>query len=495
MDRDAPDGRHPLPARLDPRQGREPAERGARAGRSRWAAVLGRTVAAVLAALLLTGSGWGWYLVRVAEAGVNRTDAIPAGGNSDVHGADHAGAEVNLLLVGMDTRTGLTPEQQAQFNTGNPDDVLNTDSMMLAHVPADGSGASVVSLPRDTYVPIPGHGEGRLNSAYARGYNSVEGTDAEKDAAGAQLLVQTVSGLSGLRIDHFAEIDLLGFIDLSTIVGGVQVNLCQATSDSLSGADFPAGVQTISGPDALAFVRQRHGLPRYDLDRVVRQQVYLGGMLRNVLSREVLLSPSRQKEVVEHVAGSVTVDRGLDVFDLAAQLQGVRPGALTFQTLPGLTPERIDGAEVLQLPGQEVVHAFFGSLAAAPAAAQDEPRPATPDVAPGDVTVSVLNGSGVSGAAATAAGALADAGFQAGSGGNATGTATTTVGYRSGDDAAAALVAAQVPGAALAVDDGLPAGTVQLVLGTDFNGIGVPDTSRAPAAGDPRPATAPGCIN
>jgi anionic cell wall polymer biosynthesis LytR-Cps2A-Psr (LCP) family protein len=100
---------------------------------------------------------------------------------------------MNLLLVGMDSRDGLTPEQQVEYSTGEADGVLNTDSMMLVHVPADGSGASFVSLPRDTYVSIPGHGQSRLNSAYGRGYNATEGTEAEKDAAGAQLLIQTVS--------------------------------------------------------------------------------------------------------------------------------------------------------------------------------------------------------------------------------------------------------------------------------------------------------------
>ena len=111
---------------------------------------MARSVAAVLAVLLLAGSGWGWYLARVAEASVNRTDAIPVTGNSDVNGGNHAGAEMNLLLVGMDSRDGLTAEQRMEFSTGDADGVLNTDSMMLVHVPADGSAASFVSLPRDT---------------------------------------------------------------------------------------------------------------------------------------------------------------------------------------------------------------------------------------------------------------------------------------------------------------------------------------------------------
>ena len=500
-------GGRPLPPHLDPRLGRDDPQRSARQGRTRRplrAVAVARGLAAVLSVLLLAGSGWGWYLARVAQASVSRTDAIPSSGNSDVNGSDHAGSEMNLLLVGMDSRTGLTPQQQEEFSTGDPDGVLNTDSMMLVHVPADGSAASFVSLPRDTYVSIPGHGKGRLNSAYAQAYNATQGSDAQKDAAGAQLLIQTVSQFSGLQIDHFAEVNLLGFINLSTIVGGVTVNLCQATSDPYSGADFPAGVQTIGGADALKFVRQRHGLPGGDLDRVVRQQVYIAGMLRNVLSSHLLLNLSKQKQIVQQVGSSVTFDQDLDVFDLAAQMQTVQPGSITFQTIPGLTNARIDGADVLQPPSAKVLNAFFASLTATPAAASSSaaaPTSKAPQVSPGSVTVSVLNGSGEAGAASTAATALEGAGFQAGSGGNADRTATTTVRHRTGDDAAAALVAAQVPGAAVAVDDSVPADTVQLVIGTDYNGIGKAVTAAAPAASssaaasDVRTAEDAGCIN
>jgi len=493
------DERRPLPPRLDPRRG-QGSTRGAAPTGGRGSVrgvVVGRSIAALLSVLVLAGSGWGWYLVRVAEASVSRTDAIPESGNSDVSGGDHAGEEMNLLLVGMDSRTGLTPEQQEEFSTGNPEGVLNTDSMMLVHIPADGSGASFVSLPRDTYVEIPGHGTGRLNSAYSLGYTESQGSDAESDAAGAQLLVQTVSRFTGLQVDHFAEIDLLGFINLSSIVGGVEVNLCQATSDPLSGADFPAGVQTIGGADALKFVRQRHGLPNFDLDRVVRQQVYIAGMLRNILSTDLLFDLGKQKEIVEHVGSSLTLDRGLDLFDLAAQMQGVQPGSITFQTVPGLTPARVDGADVLEPPPAEEVEAFFASLAA------DTPEPeapadAAPTVSPDSVTLNVYNGSGVSGAAAEAADALSAAGFEAGSSGNADATDTTTVRHAAGDEAAGALVAAKVPGAAVVVDESLPAGTVELVIGADYNGIGQAVTAPTPAAEDAeggRTADDPSCIN
>jgi LCP family protein required for cell wall assembly len=470
---------------------------------------MARSIAAALAGLVLLSSGWGWHLVQVAEASVSRTNALPASGNADVNGANHAGAEMNLLLVGMDSRTGLTAQQQQEFSTGNPDEVLNTDSMMLVHVPADGSAASFVSLPRDTYVSIPGFGDARLNSAYSRGYNAAQGSDVDKDAAGAQLLIQTVSQFTGLRIDHFAEIDLLGFINLSELVGGVEVNLCRATRDSFSGANFPAGVQTISGADALKFVRQRHGLPHWDLDRVVRQQVYIAGMLRNILSSDLLLDPTKQQDVVEQIGSSITFDQGLDIFDLAAQMQNLQLGNITFQTVPGLTDARINGADVLRPPSQDVLNTFFASLTAPPVGeptaasttAAPTTAPAAPTLSPSQVKVTVLNGSGVDGAAASGAAALIALGFNAGVGGNAPPAATTTVRAPAAYGAAAALVATRVPGAAVVVDDSVPAGTVSVVIGSQYGGIATaasptpaaPATSSAPATQE-RTATDTSCI-
>lgn len=468
----------PLPPHLDPRRGRPPGRGTARPAR------VGRILGALLSLTILAGSGWGWYLVRVAQASVSRTDAIPTSGNADVNGADHAGREMNLLLVGMDSRTGLTAAQQAEYATGDPDGVLNTDTMMLVHVPADGSAASFVSFPRDIYASIPGHGKGKLNSAYADGYNATHGTAEEKDAAGARLLIQTVSELSGLQIDHFAEVNLLGFINLSDIVGGVKVNVCQPTTDSATGAHFAAGEQVLSGRQALLFVRERHGLPRGDLDRVVRQQVYIAGMLRNVLSSHLLLNLSKQKAIVKQVGSSVTLDRGLDVFDLATQMQSVQAGTITFQTIPGLTDDKVPTwGDILRLPSQQTLHRFFASLTS-PSAGGSSAAPAStgPTASPGSVSVSVLNGSGRTGAAAAGANALTSAGFKASAGGNASHTATTTVRFHAGDDAAARAVADHVPGATVTADSSVRAGTVQLVIGTDYNGVGKPVTTQAAPA-------------
>ncbi len=520
----------PLPPRLDPRAGRPSRARGAgpgagaerradrptpgapggasRVGRAprRRAAVAGRVVAAVLSAVLLAGSGWGWYLGRVAEATVNRTDAIPADGNADTGGAPEA---MNLLLVGNDSRAALTPEQLAELNAG-ADSGINTDTMILVHVPADGSRASFVSFPRDSYVEIPGHGMDKLNAAYAYGYTAVDGSDAEKQAGGAQLLIRTLSLLTGLRIDHYAEVDLLGFFELTSVVGGVEVNLCHAVDDSeYSGAVFPAGEQTISGAEALAFVRQRHGvrpdgsaaLPRGDLDRIVRQQVFIGGVLRKMLSEDVLLDLGKQRELVRAASESLTIDRDLVLLDLAQQMQAVTAGSIEFQTVPVVGNERDEqGRSILRLADEETLRTFFAQLSDEPEAA---PAPEAPEtVAPSEVPVEVYNGSGTPGLAGDATADLEAVGFPVTETGNADSSdyERTVVRHAEGDEALAATVAAQVPGAVVEAAEDVSEGTVELVLGADFTGIG--QAVAAPGDGgseepveQPRTAADTSCIN
>ena len=502
-----------LPARLDPRAGRAGSPRARSQGadesaeegpsprrRTRRAATAARAVAGVLSVVLLAGSGWGWYLGQVAEATVNRTDAIPTDGNSGTGDAE----AMNLLLVGNDSRANLSDEQLASLNAGT-DSGINTDTMILVHVPADGSRASFVSFPRDSYVDIPGYGKDKLNAAYAHGYADTPATASEevRQAGGAQLLVQTISKLTGLRIDHYAEVDLLGFFNLSSVVGGVEVNLCKAVDDSAwSGAVFPAGVQTISGADALKFVRQRHGLPRGDFDRIVRQQVFIAGVLRKMLSDDVLLNLGKQRELVEAASQSLTIDKGLDLFQLAQQMQSVTAGSIEFQTIPYVGTDRdAQDRSIIRLADEDTLHTFFADLSAEPEALAGTTPAAPETVAPSAVTVDVLNGSGTSGLAAKAAAALESAGFAVGTTGNADSSRydTTVVRYAAGDEALAATVAAAVPGAAVEEGQDAVSGTVQLVLGSNFNGVGQAVDQAAPSqpveGEDARTAADTGCIN
>ena len=498
-------GPRALPRHLDPRAGQQPSGAPGRGGRRLvWT---GRIAAGVLSLAVLVASGWGWHLGRVAEATVNRTDAIPTSGNDQTVAT---GAAMNLLLVGNDSRAALSDDQLAELNAGE-DSGTNTDTMILVHVPADGSKASFVSFPRDSYVQIPGHGWDKLNAAYAYGRQDAPkgASDAEAAAKGSQLLVQTISQLTGLRIDHYAEVDLLGFFELSNVVGGVDVNLCKAVDDrEWSGAHFAAGPQTISGADALKFVRQRHHLPGGDFDRIVRQQVFLAGVLRKMLSDEVLRDLGKQQQLVQAVSQALTIDDDLVLLDLAQQMQSVTAGSIDFQTVPNLGTDRDDrNLSIIRLADPATLRSFFAELSADPqptAVATPAATTQAPAVAPADVSVEVLNGSGTAGAASKAAAGLTKAGFVVSGTGNADSSSyeVTEIRYAAGDDALAATLAGSVPGAVTQQVDDATSGTVQLVLGSDYNGIGQAVTAQpAPAAADvteveqPRTAADVSCIN
>jgi hypothetical protein len=231
-----------------------------------------------------------------------------------------------------------------------------------------------------------------------------------------------------------------------------------------------------------------------------------------MLSEKVLLDPTKQQQLVKAVAGSLTVDQNLDIVSLAQQMQSVTAGAVNFRTMP-ITGDAKDpqGRDILQLPGSSTLHSFFAHLsddaAATPAttAPPASAAPSTPTVAPSAVKVQVLNGSGTPGLAAKAAASLTSAGYTVVGTGNAdTSSYTQTqVRFGAGASAAAATLAAAVPGAATAASSTAPAGTVQLVLGTDWSGLGggsaAGSSGSAPAAAagtEPaRTAADTSCIN
>jgi LCP family protein required for cell wall assembly len=209
----------------------------------------------------------------------------------------------------------------------------------------------------------------KLNSAFTRAKSATaerltaQGLDQEtvrtmSIAAGRKMLLQAVKDLTGVGIDHYAEINLLGFALLTDAVGGVPVCLLAPVRDRYSGANFRAGVQLISGPDALAFVRQRHGLPRGDLDRIVRQQAYLSSLANKILSAGTLANPGRVRQLINAAQRSVVLDEKFDVLDLAAQMQGLTAGNIMFQTVPvlGDAESESDGSVLKVDP--EAVRAF-----------------------------------------------------------------------------------------------------------------------------------------
>lgn len=231
-----------------------------------------------------------------------------------------AGAGTTWLLVGSDSRAGLTAEQQAQLATGGDLGNGRTDTILVVHIPALGSSAptTMVSIPRDSYVAIPDHGKDKINAAFAEG--------------GAPLLAQTVEEATGLRLDHYAEVGFDGFAVVVDALGGVQVCPTDPIDDPLAGINLPAGCQTIDGSKALGYVRSR-ATPRADLDRMVHQREFMAAVMHRASSPLVWLNPWRWYSVPHAAVQSLTVDNGDHVWDLA-RLGWALHGSTTALTVP-----------------------------------------------------------------------------------------------------------------------------------------------------------------
>lgn len=223
---------------------------------------------------------------------------------TDYAGRPGAGSGTNWLLVGSDSRQGLSTEQQQDLATGGDIGSSRTDTILLIHVPGFGSStpATMVSIPRDSYVPIPGHGKDKINSAYSAG--------------GAPLLVQTVEQATGLPMDHYAEVGFSGFAGLVDALGGVTVCPTEPIDDPLAGVNLPAGCQKLDGRSALGYVRTRD-TPRADLDRMINQRQFMSALLQRAASPSVWLNPWRWYSVPHSAAAALTVDQDDHVWDLA----------------------------------------------------------------------------------------------------------------------------------------------------------------------------------
>ncbi len=243
---------------------------------------------------------------------------------ADYAGRPTAGKGTNWLLIGSDSRGRLTPEQRRELHVGN-DVVQNTDTIMVLH--SGEHGPYLVSLPRDSYVSVPGHGRQKVNAAFAEG--------------GPKLLTRTVEQATGLRIDRYAEVSFLGFVQVVDAVGGVR--LCPGTPlrDARSGADFRAGCQRMDGTQALAYVRARYADPKGDLGRVKRQRQLLSAVADETLAPGVCLDPFRLRTVLTAALSALTVDDRSGMAALTGMgwsMKEIAGGGGTATTVPVATP-------------------------------------------------------------------------------------------------------------------------------------------------------------
>ena len=307
----------------------------------------GRVLAGSLALIVLAAAGTGWYMDRTISQTLTTSDALDGLGG-------HPESDQNILLMGLDSRKDMNgndlPESILdKLHAGSSSDIggYNTNTLILLHVPADGSPATALSVPRDDYVDLPENlGWHKIKEAYGRAKALAEqqaGNDGTTDQAtlehvgreaGRRAAIEAVQDLLGVQVDHFAEINLAGFYDLANALGGVTVCLREPAHDDYSGADFPAGVQTLNGAQALAFVRQRHGLTGGDLDRTHRQQAFLASAVAKLDSEGLFTDLTKLGSLLDVAHRDVVVDSGFDPLTFIRQDGAVTAGHVRFYTLP-----------------------------------------------------------------------------------------------------------------------------------------------------------------
>lgn len=475
-----PEGFHPRPVAPN----RSPPRRAGRPGLAAAKALL-----AIVSLLVLSVTGYAWGNLRSLTHGLSTTDVIDGalGGTKPLDGS------VDILLVGLDSRTDaqghpLPKAILSQLHAGDDQGVSNTDTMILLHIPVDGKEAMAMSLPRDSDVAIPGYGKHKLNSAYVYAKNDALTTmrkqgvtdqvklENDSNQAGRKELIEAVHDLTGVGVDHYAEVNLASFYQISNAVGGVDVCLKKAVQDDYSGANFRAGPQSIQGAAALSFVRQRHGLPGGDLDRVVRQQVFMAGMAHKILSAGTLADPGKLSALIDAITKSVILDQGWDVLGFAQQMQGLSGGNIKFKTMPTQGPGRspTDGDTIVVDPAE--VKQFVQNFNGGP----DKPAGGTPSGTTSatqsdpttSATVDVLNATGTSGLANRVQDALAAEGYAKGDVGNSAPRSTSVVRYASDSASAGKAVAKSLGGLDAQPDSNVMSGHVEVVLGKAYHGPG-----------------------
>lgn len=443
------------------------------AKRRRWGTAV-RFAALGIAAVVLLALAGGLGLWRYANSQLDRAEipAIEANRDGDASSAVAAGERtppaptetLNVLVVGTDSREGLTEQQLLELGTEDVGTAL-TDTIMLVQLSPLRDEAAIVSFPRDLRVEVSGEGPAKINAVHPMG--------------GPDLLVRTVQDMTDLRIDHYVEVNIAGFLEMTDAVGGVEVCLDEPMVDRYAGVDLPAGCQMLDGRKAAGFVRSRRVEDQFgggdDFGRIARQQYFIRQAMEEITSANTLANPVRVKRLIDAVAGAVTTDTDLgatQMLRLAESLSSISPDTVSTRVVPGYYSADTGYVHAYE----DQAEALFQALRDGTALPQVG-LTAPAELVAADVRVVVLNGAGTSGLAGEVADFLEARGFDVVGTGNA-GTAAvpdysyevTEVGYAAGDEAKARLVADVLPGARLVeLEDPPTQGDVVVTIGADWN--------------------------
>jgi LCP family protein required for cell wall assembly len=463
----------------------------------------GYALSCVAAALVLAVSGFSYFVVR---------DVSSIGGSHAILSGPSIGAQ-NILLMGLESRTDwngniLPNDILNALHAGSRQGVENgvggnaTNTLILLHIPAGGKKAVGFSIPRDDWVNFANtlgtQQVGKIDQAYGVSLAAKESELRTQDPgisqnqiayqgneAGRAATVATVEQLTGVHIDHFAEINLDGFYELAKVLGGVEVCLNHSVPyDPNSGFyAHKAGYQHLSAAMALAFVRQRDGLLNGDLDRTHRQQAFLDSVMQQLRTEGVLSDLTKINSLLSVARQYVITDSGWNLLDFATQMRSLTSGNLTFRTLPIVAYETIDGQDANQIDPaliQQLVQETFYPAPSASSSSSSQPAGTTAaaKAAAAKTTVDVYNGGNTPGLAGQVSTALVKDGYQAGQIGNTSALATTEVLYGTGSAASASKIAALF-GVTATASSTVAAGHVEVMLGTDAT---VPGASVSPTA-------------
>jgi LCP family protein required for cell wall assembly len=378
---------------------------------------------AMVALVVVLATGSGWWMAHGMLGGITVSQALSS------QDPKSTGNAMNLLLIGLDSRkdqdgNDLSWNLLKHLHAGDSDDGgYNTNTLILAHVSAD-DRVTAFSIPRDDWVKfngVPGYNHIKIKEAYGLTKQYVEqklidkGVSDQKELetkgreAGRAATLKAVRNLTGVPIDRFAEVNLAGFYDLTQSLGGVDVCLKHAVYDSYSGADFPAGRQTLDAEEALSFVRQRHGLENGDLDRTHRQQAFLSSVMGKLQNSGTFTNISRLKSLMAVARKDVVLSSGWDE-DQFRRMGALAGSGIQYRTLPVVRYDNINGQDVNIIDPAaikaEVTSAFGDSSSATTLPSSTEPSPST--------VVDVINASNTSGLATKLAHTLKKDGYTTG---------------------------------------------------------------------------------
>ena len=307
-------------------------------------------------------SAFSWLGLGQISGAINRIDAF----SSVSSRPDKPNKALNYLLVGSDTREGLTREQMKLLRVGSTKTAAGSrsDTMLLVHISKSRDKATIISIPRDSLVTIPEHpstldktkivpaAKGKINAAFAFG--------------GAPLLIQTIEDETGVRIDHYIEIGFAGFAGMVDALGGIEVCTKRDIDDPGSHLVLPAGVHTLNGVEALKYVRTRDFDGMGDLGRMQRQQQFMSAVLRKVTSTGVLLNPIKLINFFNAAIATVKTDSELnksDLLTLAKQMKNLSSSNVRTLTIPlGNVNARVPGVGSVVTWDSELAPELFNRI-------------------------------------------------------------------------------------------------------------------------------------